>query len=51
MKTRDGSFTPSLLLSVGLLVLCLLIITRLKDPGELKSDSQPEIEAPHVPVP
>ncbi len=35
LKTKDGSFTPSLLLGVGLLILCVLIITRLKDPVEI----------------
>jgi len=32
MRTPDGAFTPSLLLSIGLLGLCILIGTRLKDP-------------------
>lgn len=32
MKTENGSFTPSLLLAVGLLVLCLAVISFLKDP-------------------
>jgi MFS family permease len=32
LKTRDGSFTPSLLLSVGLLVLMIIVITQMKDP-------------------
>ena len=31
MQSPDGSFTPSLLLSAGLLLLCVLIITQLKD--------------------
>jgi hypothetical protein len=31
MQSPDGSFTPSLLLSVGLLLLCVLIITQLRD--------------------
>ncbi len=39
LKTKDGSFTPSLLLGVGLLILCILIITRLKDPVEIKQAS------------
>jgi MFS family permease len=32
MKTKDGSFTPSLLLGVGLLVLSALLVTQMKDP-------------------
>ena len=32
LKDKNGSFTPSLLLAVGLLLLCLLVISRLKDP-------------------
>ena len=35
MKTSDGSFTRSLLLAVGLLVLSLLLITQLKEPAEI----------------
>jgi MFS family permease len=33
MRTRDGSFTPALLLAMGLLVVSALLITQLKDPG------------------
>ncbi len=32
MKSSDGSFTPSLLLAVGLLVVSALLITQMKDP-------------------
>lgn len=32
MKSPDGSFTPSLLLASGLLIISVFIITRLKDP-------------------
>ncbi len=32
MKTSDGSFTSSLLLAVGLLVISLIVITQMKDP-------------------
>jgi len=32
MKNSDGSFTPSLILSIGLLVLSVVIATQLKDP-------------------
>lgn len=32
MKSSDGSFTPSLILSIGLLVLSAVIATQLKDP-------------------
>lgn len=39
MKTSDGSFTPSLLLSAGLLVLAVLLITQLKEPAELANKS------------
>ena len=33
LKTPDESFTPSLLLAVGLLVICALVSTRLRDPA------------------
>lgn len=33
MRTADGSFTPSLLLAVGLLVACAALVTRMRDPG------------------
>lgn len=32
LRSGDGSFTPSLLLSLGLIVVSTLIITRMKDP-------------------
>lgn len=32
MQTAQGSFTPSLVLSIGLLVVLVLVITRMKDP-------------------
>jgi MFS family permease len=32
MKTRDGAFTPSLLLSMALLVVLVGVITQMKDP-------------------
>ena len=32
MKTSNGSFTPSLLLSIGLLLVSALLITQMKDP-------------------
>ncbi len=34
MKASDGSFTPSLLLAVGLLVVSAVLITRMKDAGQ-----------------
>jgi MFS family permease len=34
LKTPDGSFTPALLLTIGLMLGCALIITRLHDPQE-----------------
>lgn len=36
IKTPDGSFTPALLLMVGLLLVSAFLITRLKDPDYLK---------------
>jgi hypothetical protein len=45
MKTADGSFTPSLLLGIGLLVASALIILQLHDPGQL-SQPQTRQEAP-----
>ena len=32
LQTSNGSFTPSLLLAIGLLILSALIVTRMKDP-------------------
>ena len=32
LQTRSGSFAPGLILAVGLLVICLFVISRLKDP-------------------
>jgi MFS family permease len=32
LRTPDGAFTTSLLLSVGLLLICVLVISKLKDP-------------------
>lgn len=32
MRTADGSFTPSLLLALGLLLVCLVLTTQMKDP-------------------
>ena len=32
MKSANGSFTSSLLLATGLLIICLLVITQMKDP-------------------
>jgi len=32
MRTPDGAFTPSLLLSIGLLLVSIIVITRLRDP-------------------
>ncbi|HWQ45635.1 MAG TPA: MFS transporter [Longilinea sp.] len=41
MKTADGSFTPSLLLATGLLVLCVGVISFLKDPKFLTGSTNP----------
>jgi hypothetical protein len=32
LKTPDGSFTPALLLAVGLVVISALLVTQMKDP-------------------
>jgi MFS family permease len=32
LKTADGSFTPALLLAIGLLVVSVALVTQLKDP-------------------
>jgi MFS family permease len=40
MKTRDGSFTPSLLLAVGLLVVCAGLVTQMRDPHEIHRQAQ-----------
>lgn len=41
MRTRDGSFTISLLFGVFLLLICAFITTRLKDPDAARSWSVP----------
>jgi MFS family permease len=53
MRTKDGSFTPSLLLASGLLVLCVVVITFLRDPkfaseDKSKDTSLPESEEGHL---
>jgi MFS family permease len=45
MKAPDGSFTPALLLSIVMLVVSALIITQLRDPGEM-GQIQSRQEAP-----
>jgi cyanate permease len=40
LKTADGSFTPALLLSTGLLVLSLIFVSQMKDPQELVNSKQ-----------
>ncbi|MEJ2212081.1 MAG: MFS transporter, partial [Anaerolineae bacterium] len=37
MKGPDGAFTPALLLAIGLMVVSLLLITRLRDPEPLEA--------------
>jgi MFS family permease len=37
MKSGDGSFTPALLLAIGLLVVSALVVTRLVEPTSLKA--------------
>ncbi len=32
MRTEQGAFTPSLLLGLGLLILCAGLVTQMKDP-------------------
>lgn len=36
LKTPDGSFTPALLLAVGLIVVGALLVTQMKDPQDLR---------------
>jgi hypothetical protein len=33
MQSPDGSFTPSLLLTIGLMVVIVLLATQMKDPN------------------
>ncbi len=35
LKTRNGAFTPGLLLAVSLLVLCLIVISQIKEPRSI----------------
>lgn len=37
LKTPDGSFTPALLLAIGLVVISAFLVTQLKDPKELQN--------------
>jgi len=32
LKTPEGAFTPALLLALGLMVISIFVITRMKDP-------------------
>ncbi len=43
MKGADGSFTPPLLLAIGLIVVSAVIITQLKDP---QAKAQPAVQSP-----
>ncbi len=43
LKSSDGSFTPSLLLAIGLLIVSALIITRLHDPSMEQLPAQQSI--------
>jgi len=36
LRNSDGSFTPALLMAVGLLLASLFFISQMKDPQELK---------------
>jgi len=36
LKTRDGAFTPALLLAVGLMVVSVILVSQLKDPESLE---------------
>ena len=38
MKTSNGSFTPSLLLALGLLVVSAVLVLGMKDPQSLKAE-------------
>lgn len=48
MKDKSGGFTPSLVLSIVLLVLCVLVSLRLKDPvfASLPAENAAETESP-----
>ena len=35
LKTRNGAFTPGLLLAVSLLILCLIVISQIKEPRSI----------------
>lgn len=36
LKTPEGSFTPALLLAIGLIIISALLVTQLKEPKELQ---------------
>src|SRR5512143_2137222 len=50
LKSGDGSFTPSLLLAIGLLVISALIITQLHDPQAAAGAANEVSEKPHSPL-
>ncbi|MGD0708645.1 MAG: MFS transporter [Anaerolineaceae bacterium] len=37
LRTKDGSFTPALLLAIGLILVSIIAITGMKDPGQSKA--------------
>jgi MFS family permease len=37
LKTKDGAFTPALLLAIGLMLASIIAITQMKDPGQSKA--------------
>jgi MFS family permease len=51
MKTKDGSFTPSLILSAVLLVACVGVISFLRDPVTLTKNPTETPSAPGADVP
>jgi len=38
LKSADGSFTPALLLAIGLLLVSGFFVTQMKDPSEIKAN-------------
>ena len=46
LKSGNGSFTASLMLAVGLLVISVFVISRLKDPGSVPREAEAAAPVP-----
>jgi MFS family permease len=49
LKTSDGSFTPALLLAIGLLVISAVLVTQMKDPQPIVKKKKRRQNARNIP--